>query len=238
MAKLRRLFGRLKGIREVVSVQEYTTKGVGDDYNNIVKEIGVITDEDMGSFLLDRNYYYEAGGGDYLCQSFKIRDKLLQLISFLEYGYNLSENVIEIGSIYNSIQDDELKARCSDILSAPANFDRVINQSTQVLEDRIRKLSKCERTLVGATLVNRALNPDMSKTILVVSDNPEEHEGVCHICRGLMIGFRNPTHHHLTDSFTREEALKFCAFVDSILQIVGKAKTNKSNAYRDRDGHR
>ena len=228
ISKLRKLFGRLKGIREVVTIQEYTDKAVGDDYNSIVNAIGSVIDEDTSSFLLARDYYYKSGGGDYLCRSSTIRGKLFQLLSYLEYGYSLTESVIEIGSIYNSIQDEELKTRCSDILSAPGNFDRVINQSTQVLEDRIRKKSKSDRTLVGAALVNKALNPDLTKTVLVASDNQEEHEGICHICRGLMIGFRNPTHHHLMDNFTREEALKFCAFVDSVLQIIEKARLNKA----------
>jgi len=227
IAKLRKLFGRLKGIRELVTIQDIADKAMVDDYNNIVKNIGSVTGEEMASFLVSQAYYWEGGPGQSICQSSTIQGKLFQLISYLEYGHNLTESIIEIGSIYNSIQDEELKARCSDILSAPGNFDRVINQSTQVLEDRIRKKSKADRTLVGAALVNKALNPDLAKTILVVSENQEEHEGVCHICRGLMIGFRNPTHHHLTDSFTREEALKFCAFVDSILQIIEKAKLNK-----------
>jgi len=228
IAKLRRLYGRLKGIQGVVTLQSTTNKALGDDYNGIVNDIGSILDENTRSFLLPQNYYFNSAGGEHLCHSSIIREKLFQLISYLEYGYNLSESVIEIGSIYNSIQDEELKARCSDILSASGNFDRVINQSTQVLEDKIRKKSKADRTLVGANLVNKVLNPELKKSILIVSDNQDEHEGICHICRGLMIGFRNPSHHHLTDSFSREEALKFCAFVDNILQIIEKAKINTS----------
>jgi len=228
LSKLRMQFGRLKGIREILSIQDYTSKSVGDDYNNIVDHVATNLDEDLSSFKLLGQYYYHSGEKD-LCQSYVIRDKLFQLISFLEYGYNLSEFVIEIGSIYNSILDEELKARCSDILSAPGNFDRVINQSTQVLEDRIRSKAKLDRNLVGVNLVNKALNTDLSKTIIMTSENQEEHEGICHICRGLMVGFRNPSHHHLTDSFTREEALKFCAFIDNILQIIDKSKINKNS---------
>ncbi len=156
--------------------------------------------------------------------SYYLKDKLLQLISFLEYGYKLSEEIIEIGSIYNSIKDEELKSRCADILTASSNFDRVINQATQVLEDRIRKKSGLGKSFVGVKLVNNALNADKLKSILIVSENNEEHEGFCHICRGIMLAFRNPTHHYLSDSFLREDALKFTAFVDNLLKILNKCK--------------
>lgn len=36
------------------------------------------------------------------------------------------------------IKDQILNRRCSDLLNAPGSFDRVINQATQVLEDRLR----------------------------------------------------------------------------------------------------
>jgi hypothetical protein len=35
--------------------------------------------------------------------------------------------------------------------------------------------------------------------------------------------FRNPTHHHILDKYTREDALKLCAFIDNILLLVDKA---------------
>jgi uncharacterized protein (TIGR02391 family) len=228
--KLQKQYGRLKGLREIISIQSTTYKETGDDYNNIVEQISENIGDDLSDFKLTGEFYYRGGGGNKLyCQSDTIREKLFQLISYLEYGFKLSEKVIEIGSIYNSIMDDELKARCSDILSAPGNFDRVINQSTQVLEDRIRNKSKSDRQLVGVNLVNKALNSDLSKTIIKASGNQEEHEGICHICRGIMIGFRNPSHHHLTDTFTREDALKFCAFIDNILKIIDRAKLNENN---------
>jgi len=39
-----------------------------------------------------------------------------------------------------------------------------------------------------------------------------------------MLAFRNPTHHYLSDSFEREDALKFTAFIDSLLKILHKCK--------------
>jgi hypothetical protein len=99
----------------------------------------------------------------------------------------------------------------------------VINQATLVLEDRIRTKSEIDKALTGVPLVNTVLNPDRGKAILVVSDNKEEHEGISAICRGLMLAFRKVTHHHLTDQYSREDALKVCAFIDNILALIGNA---------------
>lgn len=228
-AKLRRLYGRLKGIKELTSTQPTVDKAVGDDYNNLVQAVSEVIEEDLSSFLLTGRFFYEdlrsssARGGELKCLSNSIRDKLLQLTSYLEYGFNLSEKVIEIGSIYNSITDEELKSRCSDILSAPGNFDRVINQATLVLEERIRKRSGLD-SYSGVELVNKALNSELSKSVLQVSDDPDVHEGIAHICRGIVLAFRNPTHHRIITDITREDALKVCAFIDNLLQMVDTAK--------------
>jgi hypothetical protein len=194
------------------------------DYNKIVKEISVIVDENQDTFIISSSCLYKSAGRlGLVCSSESFKEKLLQLIYYLEYGYNVSEKVLEIGSIYNSILDEELKARCSDILTSPSNFDRVINQATLVLEDRIRKKAKLDSNYIGTHLVNTAINPDLDKSIIKISDVKEEHEGISYICRGLMQAFRNPTHHRISD-FSREEALKVCAFIDNILQILEDAK--------------
>ncbi|HAV15190.1 MAG TPA: TIGR02391 family protein [Candidatus Pacebacteria bacterium] len=126
--------------------------------------------------------------------------------------------------ITNYVHDKELRGRCLDLLQASSKFDRVINQATQVLEDRIRTKSGLQEHLVGEALVNKVLNPDLSKTVINISSDADEHQGFCNICRGMMGTFRNPSHHHLTDTITREEAFKVCAFVDTLLSILERAK--------------
>ncbi len=219
--KLKRLYGRLKGLRELTFTHDYVQRVIVEDYNRMVQEISNILEEDMKSFIIQEVARYDGGR---TVKSSEVQSKLLQLLSFLEYGFSLSESVIEIGSIYNSIADEELKSRCSDILSSPGNFDRVINQATLVLEDRIRTKSKNKEGSVGVQLVNKVLNADLSKSILKVSENADEHEGICHICRGIMLSFRNPTHHFVTDKFSREDALKLVAFIDNLLQIIDNSK--------------
>ena len=220
--KLQKCYGRLKGLKDIVSTEQYILVDLISDYNSVIDEVQKNIKEDLGSYKV--NTYSKT---TYLTDktfSYYLKDKLFQLTSFLEYGYKLSEEVIEIGSIYNSIKDEELKSRCADILTASSNFDRVINQASQVLEDRIRTKSGLDRSFVGIKLINTALNADKSKSVLIVSENNEEHEGFCHICRGIMLAFRNPTHHYLSDSFEREDALKFTAFIDNLLKILQKCK--------------
>lgn len=122
------------------------------------------------------------------------------------------------------IHDKELRDRCLDLLKLESKFDRAINQATQVFEDRIRIKAEIAERIQGVNLINRALNADLTKTILKISENPEEHEGFCHIARGMMLAFRNPTHHYLTDEVTREQALKLCGFVDVLLAMLEKAE--------------
>lgn len=224
--ELEKLYGRLKGMRDLSYIQNYISIQVINDYNNVVDRISKIIGENLDDFKISDFSTYTGGKST---DPGTLQGKLLQFLSYLEYGYKLSEKVIEIGSVYNSIVDDELKARCSDILSAPSNFDRVINQATLVLEDRIRSKADADRSLVGVNLVNKVLNTDPQKTILLVSDNPEVHEGICHICRGIMMSFRNPTHHTLLNNITREEALKFTAFIDNILKILNECKIIEAN---------
>ena len=131
---------------------------------------------------------------------------------------------MEIGTLFNSIRDGELRSRCSDLLSAPDKFDRPINQATQVLEDRIRERSRTNAGLIGADLVNKVIKSDPKKTMLLLSDDDGEQEGFSHIIRGMVGAFRNPTHHGIGDHFSREEGLKACGFADNLLQVIDEAK--------------
>ena len=119
------------------------------------------------------------------------------------------------------IQDAELRSRCGDILLAAGNFDRPVNQATLVLEDRIRKKAQPPKKLVGEGLVGYAFNEDIARTILAVPGNDaDDQRGFTQILRGVVPAFRNRTHHHITNTFSREEALRVCGFIDVLLRVV------------------
>lgn len=119
------------------------------------------------------------------------------------------------------IQDTELQNRCVDLLLLNSKFDRAINQATLVLEDRIRSKSQPSTSRVGENLVNFAFKDDPSNTVLrVAGGGAEDQRGFTQILRGIVPAFRNRTHHYLTDSFTREDAIRVCGFIDVLLRVV------------------
>jgi uncharacterized protein (TIGR02391 family) len=119
------------------------------------------------------------------------------------------------------IEDPVLLSRCKDILLAKSKFDRPINQATQVLEDRIRNKAQPTAKLTGENLVGFAFNEDLSRTVLRVQSNvPEDQRGFTQILKGIVPAFRNKTHHHVTDSFTQQEAIRVVAFIDVLLRVV------------------
>ncbi len=218
---LRMHFGRLKAIAEFAASESSVQPSTVNDYNSIVDSIGGLLERDFANLKITVQYFRSIGGAIMLKDEFN--PKIMQMIRALEYGYNLGESVVQIGSIYNAINDAELKSRCSDILTAAGNFDRVINQASQVLEDRIRTKSGLNN-LIGVDLVNKAINPDPVKSVLQIDASKEEHEGIHYLCKGIMLAFRNPTHHRLSDKYKREDALKFCGFIDDLLKTIDESK--------------
>jgi len=127
------------------------------------------------------------------------------------------------------LQDSQLRDRCKDLLTAKKNFDRVFREATTVFDDRLKKTSGITK-MKPQDLVGKALNPDPQKAVLEISSEREEQEGFYSICKGIMLAFRNKTHHSLSDRLTREDGLKFCGFVDALLTVLGQATVHPDRA--------
>ena len=64
----------------------------------------------------------------------------LKVQEYLRYDFSYLDREIKNNpkDVENYIHDKELRDRCLDLLEAKGKYDRVINQATLVLEDRIR----------------------------------------------------------------------------------------------------
>jgi len=220
--KIKGLYGLLKGIAQSLSFSDYHRSDILEDYNHAVDQLIVELADDLDYLKADPSMGYDTNTGR-MVRSQELQPKVLQTISYLEYSFNLGQSILEVGSLYNSILDEELKSRCADLLTAPNNFDRVINQATLVLENRIRIKSHSEKSLKGVALINEIIKPEIEKSTLVLSKDPDEQRGFSEICKGIMSALRNPSHHYIED-ISREKALRICGFIDILLGIIDDAE--------------
>lgn len=122
------------------------------------------------------------------------------------------------------LQDDELRKRVRGDLVGRPPYDRPVCQATLVLEDRVRNKAGLPKSVHGEQVMNQALSPGSGKTIVEISTHPSEQKGYADIYRGVSLAFRNPTHHHISDDWTREEAMRVCGFVDTLLRLIDNAQ--------------
>lgn len=125
------------------------------------------------------------------------------------------------------INDKELRDRCSDLLSAPNNYDRVIREATTILEDRIR--NKCPHDVLsrlipqsadqsGEILVNKMFSPD--NPILSISNEKRNRAAFHKILIGVFSHLRNPYHHRLDPSVEWSWAWSTVGLIDRLLADV------------------
>ena len=225
--ELIKIYNLLNGTYKAIQAQSERWIGTNDisKFNELLDKIYEITnDEFVIMYKMEESDY----SGDNYCLKDTLLIKILPIIEYVNNIYidNKEETIRKVGALYNSIEDTELQKRCGDILlEASGAFDRVINQATQILEDRIKKKSGLENTtLIGNALVSKAIHSKLENTILKFSDDPNIQEQYAALFKGIIGVYRNPTHHGLDYECSREDALKFCAYIDLLLKDVQKSE--------------
>lgn len=220
------VYARAKAIERTIAQlpqNAYVRPVTGKDITSCVTTLSKIAGIDYSYLTINHSDTIHATHsqyGDCFVPKQLAESRIYQLVNILESVYGCGDRGTEAGIAYNFIQDVSLKSRCSDLLSADKHFDRVINQATQVFEERIRELSELGAK-TGAALVDEAISGTPDK-IIRFSEDPLEHRGYFFICKGIVDAFRNPTHHRIIDTITREDALKFCGFIDTMLGILNR----------------
>lgn len=217
------LYGTYLAVKEQIT--EYVNKNDIKKLNELFIKLHRLTDDDY--FILYDIEESDCSHEGRYCRKEVFLIKLLPILEYLknEYIETTEETIQKVGALYNAIEDTELQKRCGDILlEASGAFDRVINQATQILEDRIKKMAGLQdTTLIGIPLVSKAVHSKLDMTILKFSDNADIQEKYASLFKGIIGVYRNPTHHGLDYNCSREDALKFCAFVDLLLKEVEKS---------------
>jgi len=225
IGELRELYGVLVGVREAFAESnQLFNKPLGDIYSTTVQDLAKVLHTDLSQYELPKDVYKEYSGRE--ARKPLLACRLFPLMSSLEFKYHLNEQVVERGSLYGSLEDEELRKRCADILLGKDSFDRAVNQATEVLEKRMSLKAGDKSGLTGTQLANAYVKAKPDESKLVFSGDSSEQEGFSHVLRGVMFAFRNTTHHSPSDTWTREDAYKVCAFVDYLLKRLEGARVS------------
>jgi hypothetical protein len=125
------------------------------------------------------------------------------------------------------IKDEELRRRCSDLLSSPGNYDRVIREATTVLEDRIRRsppfdvltrLIPQSADQTGDNLVNQLFAPD--HPVLSISSDKGRRIAFHRMLLGVVSYLRNHYHHQLDATTEWFWAWSIVGLIDQLLTDI------------------
>ncbi len=174
--KLKVIYEELKAIEGSLNNKGNIHRQVVQSYHSLLQDLDKITGENYVSGFMNYVVPYLSEDQEYCYSREPFKTSVHRLIANLRTKYNLEEDkIVGIGNIIQIIQDEELKNRCIDLLSAKENFDRVIREATTILENRIRILADPKLNEVGVDLVDKVLNP--KRGMLTLDGEPNEQEG-------------------------------------------------------------
>jgi len=125
---------------------------------------------------------------------------------------------------HRRIVDEELRNDCAELLENRKYYIDAIRRASVVLEQRLRKAvegTEVEKLQYGVSLVRYALAKDTGK--LVISDIPNEQDGVFQLFNGAFAFVRNPPAHKKVQ-YTELEAWQTINLIDYLLLLLRQAK--------------
>ena len=152
--ELKKLYYLLNGLYDSIDLdhQSFVTEKTVRQFNELISKVV----EETQDMIFDLYVIKETGENLKHITSAELKNCLKPVIECIKNLYleNGEYQIAKVGYLYNSIEDSEIKERCSDILLGDRAFDRAINQATQILENRIKlKAGLTETSLIGTSLV-------------------------------------------------------------------------------------
>lgn len=128
---------------------------------------------------------------------------------------------------YRRIVDEELRNDCAELLENEKYYIDAIRRASVVLEQRLNEAvgSGAKDRQYGVSLVRYALAKDTGK--LVISEVPNEQDGVFQLFSGAIAFVRNPPAHKKVQ-YTELEAWQTISLIDYLLLLLRQAKPRET----------
>ena len=108
-------YARLRGLKESsFTNQPYLSRVFGDDYGLILRTFRANVEDPFDGFDLGPHCFWHHDDVRNTYNRSAVVSKINQLISYLEMVHRASDRIEEIGSVFNLIQDAELKSSCTE----------------------------------------------------------------------------------------------------------------------------
>lgn len=132
------------------------------------------------------------------------------------------------------IENEQLRTRTLDLLSAGHSYDRVIREATTVFEAAIRNAAghdELSRRIpvsgdqTGERLVNELMKYE--DPAILVSEDRQKHVAFQSMCRGVFQFLRNDYHHDVDDTTEMSWAWSVVGLIDQLVVTIDSASVNR-----------
>jgi len=120
------------------------------------------------------------------------------------------------------IRDEQLRERVLPLIARDKRYDTAVREACVILEDRVRAKAGASAAVIGLDLIKGAFHEDAG--VLIVSEVANEQAGAHQLFRGMVAWIRNSFAHRVNDATAHGDALRIVAFIDYLLDEIGRAR--------------